>query len=222
MLIKLNEDPGMVVEKPWEHWCAPDVAQEYDSRRFHHLRGYLYRWREERAFKLALQGLRPGSRVLDVACGTGRITSLLLRSGFRATGCDISRAMMNVARRQLTSAGHDIAFVENNAEQLPYRDKSFDAVTCSGLFMHLDQGSRRRVLREMARVSRGRLVIHYGCLNAILRLRGRVTGRPPGNVRHPIPEGEMREDVQRAGLTERARFWVLPGFSISLIVRLTE
>lgn len=222
MLIKLSEESEKVVERPWEHWCRPAVAEEYESRRFHHLKGYLYRWREERAFQLALCGLRPGSSVLDAACGTGRMTALLLRNGFRATGCDVSRAMMNVARRQLAAVGYAIPLVENNVEHLPYRDKSFDAVTCSGLLMHLDADRRVKVLRELARVSRGRLVVQYGCLGAFLRVKARMSGRPPGNVRYPVAEAEMRRDFERSGLTERARFWILRGLSSSLIVLLTD
>jgi ubiquinone/menaquinone biosynthesis C-methylase UbiE len=222
MLIKLSEEREEVVERPWEHWRRPAVAEEYESRRFHNVKGYLYRWREERAFEYALRGLRPGSEVLDAACGTGRITALLLRNGFRATGCDISRAMMTVARRQLTAAGCAIPFVESNVEHLPYRDKSFDAATCSGLLMHLDADRRVNVLRELARVSRGRLVVQYGCLSTFVRVKARMSGRPAGNVRYPVAEAEMRTDFKRSGLTERARFWSLRGLSSSLIVLLTE
>jgi len=222
MLMRISEESEKVVERPWEYWCLPAIAQEYDARRFHHLKGYLYRRREERAIELALRGLQPGSRILDAACGTGRITALLRHNGYRATGCDISRAMMDVARRRLASMGHEVHFVENNVEHLPYRDKSFDAVTCAGLLMHFDADRRVRVLRELARVSRGRVVVHYGCVGALLRVKARISGRPPGNVRHPVSEAEMRADFQRSELIERARFWILRGISSSVIVHLTE
>jgi SAM-dependent methyltransferase len=221
MLIGLSEESEKVVERPSEYWRQPAVAEEYESRRFHNLKGYIYRRREERAFELALCGLRPGSGVLDAACGTGRISALLLRNGFRATGCDISRAMMTVARRQLAAVAA-IPLVESNVEHLPYRDKSFDAVTCSGLLMHLDADRRVKVLRELARVSRGRLVVQYGCLGGFVRVKARMSGRPAGHVRYPVAEAEMRRDFERSGLTERARFWILRGLSSSLIVLLTE
>ena len=96
----------LVVERPGEHWRRPDVAQTYDSGRFDNLKGRLYRWREERAIELALQRFRRGSTVLDAACGTGRITALLQRNGFRPTGCDVSPAMLGwriVASRLLAA-----------------------------------------------------------------------------------------------------------------------
>jgi SAM-dependent methyltransferase len=220
-MLRISEEPELVFERPGDYWREPSVARAYDVRRFHNLKGYLYRWREERAFELALSGVRPGSSVLDAACGTGRITALLRRNGFRATGCDISHAMLTVARGHLTSAGFASPLVENNVEHLPYRDKSFDAVTCAGLLMHLDARTRINALRELARVSRGRLVVQYGCLGGLLHVKEQMTGRPAGNVRYPVTEAEMRLDFERSGLVERARFWILRGLSSSLVVTLT-
>jgi SAM-dependent methyltransferase len=217
-----NRATEAVVERPGRYWGQPTLAQAYESGRFDSVKGRWYRGREERAIQRALRGLHPGSRMLDAACGTGRITSLLRRHGFRVAGCDISRAMMDVARRQLASLGHEVPLVETDAEHLPYRNGSFDAATCIGLLMHLDADARVRVLRELARVSRDGLVIQYGCLGAFLRLKGRVTGRPPGDVRFPVSEAEMQRDFERSGLTERARFWILRPFSSSVILRLTK
>jgi SAM-dependent methyltransferase len=221
-MLRISEVPELVLEKPGDYWREPSVARAYDVRRFHNLKGWLYRWREERAFELALSGLPQGSRVLDAACGTGRITALLRRHGFRATGCDISHAMLTVARGQLTSAGFASPLVENNVEHLPYRDRSFDAVTCAGLLMHLDARTRINALRELARVSRGRLVVQYGCLGTVLRVREQLTGRPAGNVRYPVTEAEMRQDFAASGLVEHSRFWILRGLSSSVVLTLSK
>jgi ubiquinone/menaquinone biosynthesis C-methylase UbiE len=210
-------DTELVVERPGEHWRRPDVAQTYDSGRFDNLKGRLYRWREERAIALALRRFRRGSTVLDAACGTGRITALLQRNGFRATGCDVSLAMMAVAHRRLTSLGYEVPLVEGSVEHLPYPDRSFDAATCIGLLMHLDAGVRVRALRELARVSRGPLVVQYGCVDLFQRLGARMTGVPPGQVRCPVSEEEMQTDLARSGLRALAQSWVVRGLSSSVI-----
>jgi ubiquinone/menaquinone biosynthesis C-methylase UbiE len=210
----------LVVERPGEHWRRPDVAQTYDSGRFDNLKGRLYRWREERAIELALRRVRRGA-VLDAACGTGRITALLQRNGFRATGCDVSKAMMAVAHRRLTSLGYQVPLVESSVECLPYPDQSFDAATCIGLLMHLDADVRVRALRELARVSRGPLVVQYGCVDLFQRLGARITGVPPGQVRCPVSEAEMQLDLMRSGLRPLSQSWVMRGLSSSVIVVLT-
>src|SRR5205814_3672550 len=134
----------LAVDRPDDYWRRVDVAQQYDSRRFDNPKGRLYRWREERAIERALCRLRPGSRILDAACGTGRITALLLRNRFRVTGCDISLAMMAVAHQRLSSLGYQAALVEGSVERLPYADQTFDGASCIGLLMHLDTEARER------------------------------------------------------------------------------
>ena len=211
-----------IVQRPGDYWRRPDIAEQYDSGRFDSLRGRLYRRREERAIELALRGLARGSRVLDAACGTGRITALVQRNGFQAEGCDISLAMMAVARRRLASLGCSVPFVESSVEQLPYADGAFDAATCVGLLMHLDARMRVRALRELARVSRGRVVVQYGCVDAFQRLGAWITRRQPGQVRFPVSEAEMLEDLRQSGLHMIARFWTMRGLSSSLIVLLSK
>jgi len=96
-------------------------------------------------------------KVLDVACGTGDMCLLLARRGFAVTGVDLSGEMLAIARRK--TAGWQPAYQVADAEQLPFPDASFDAVTCAfGVrnFVHLEQG-----LGEMLRVLKpgGRMVI---------------------------------------------------------------
>jgi len=221
MMAHAQAETDLVVDRPGEHWRRPDVAQTYDTGRFDNLKGRVYRWREERALERALRGLWRGGTVLDAACGTGRVTALLQRNGFRATGCDISLAMMAVAHRRLTSLGYEVPLVESSVECLPYPDRSFDAVTCVGLLMHLDADVRVRALRELARVSRGPLVVQYGCVDAFQRVSARLTGVPPGGVRCPVSAKEMQIDLARSGLRALAQSWVARGLSSSVIVVLT-
>jgi SAM-dependent methyltransferase len=210
------------VERPGEFWRVPATAQEYERRRFRNVWGRLYRWREEHAIQQALRAFPPGSSVVDVACGTGRVTALLRRMGFGATGCDISAAMMTVARQNLTALGYNVPFVVSDAQHLPYPDASFDAATCIGLLMHLDGNMRVAILRQLASIARDRLVLQYGCIQGLNRARLLVTGHPPGNVRYPVSEAQMRADLALVGLTELARYWVFRGLSSSVVLVVTK
>ena len=72
--------------------------------------------------------LAPGTRLLDVGCGSGQIALIAARSGARVTGCDIAANWIERARERAAAEGLDIAFDVADAESLPYADGAFDAV----------------------------------------------------------------------------------------------
>lgn len=94
-------------------------------------------------------------RVLDVGCGTGRFLEQLARArpDARLFGLDLSAHYIKEAAEVLAEVS-DVSLVIDNAEAMPFRSSSFDAVTSVFLFHELPRATRRRVLREMARVAR--------------------------------------------------------------------
>lgn len=97
-----------------------------------------------------------GDRVLDVACGTGVVAREALRRvapDGSVTGLDLNPGMLAVARRLEPR----VTWREGRAEQLPFTDGGFDAVTCQFGLMFFPE--RARAVAEMWRVLRpgGRL-----------------------------------------------------------------
>src|SRR5262249_9194270 len=86
-----------------------------------------YMQKDAEAFYQRL-GIAPGSRLLDVGCGSGQIALIAARAGAQATGCDISTNWLEAARARAAAEGLSITFEEGDAESLPYRDGQFDAV----------------------------------------------------------------------------------------------
>jgi len=210
---------AQVVDAPREYWQTEAQAEHYERNRFGDPWSRAYRFVEERTIRRALRALARCGRILDTACGTGRITTLLVDEGFaEVVGSDVSTAMMAVAKRHLPQ----IEFFQGDATRLPFDENSFDAVTCIGLLMHLDAATRVAALRELARISRRHVVVQYGCVGAFQRLQSRVTGRPAGSVRYPVVDAEIHQDLERSGLQERARFWVLRPVTGSLILSLAK
>ena len=72
--------------------------------------------------------LKPGTRVLDVACGTGNLSLPAARAGAVVTGVDIAPNLIEQARTTAKREALVIQFDEGDAENLPYEDGSFDAV----------------------------------------------------------------------------------------------
>jgi len=72
--------------------------------------------------------------LLDIAGGTGDVALRVVESGGAETGasvCDINPDMLEIGRQRAAARSPDrtIAFIEANAEALPFADKSFDAAT---------------------------------------------------------------------------------------------
>ena len=96
--------------------------------------------------------LEPGSRILDVGCGTGLMTAELARRNrdCRALGIDASAPMIKVAKKKRGS--ERCRFLQALAEDLPFDDGSFDAVTSALFFHHIDLPLKKKALSEIYRV----------------------------------------------------------------------
>jgi SAM-dependent methyltransferase len=116
---------------------------------------------EDAAFLWKHLGLRAGSRVLDVPCGSGRLTRPLAAAGCRMTGVDISAEALATAR---AGDGAAIRWVEAEMRDLPWREE-FDAAFCFGnSFGFLDDGGDAEFLAKVAAalLPAGRFALDYG------------------------------------------------------------
>jgi SAM-dependent methyltransferase len=95
---------------------------------------------------------REGSRVLDVACGSGRTTLRIAeRTGCSVHGIDAHAAAIAEARSASEQSGLPATFEQfDAAKRLPFNDGSFDALICIDAINHLP--NRPAVLRDWARV----------------------------------------------------------------------
>jgi 2-polyprenyl-3-methyl-5-hydroxy-6-metoxy-1,4-benzoquinol methylase len=73
-------------------------------------------------------GIGPGMRVLDVAAGTGNASIPAAQAGADVTASDLTPELLEAGRRRAEAADVDIAWVEADAEHLPFEDGSFDVV----------------------------------------------------------------------------------------------
>lgn len=144
----------------------------------------------------ALQ-IKPGFRVLDVACGTGILAREIHRSagpGASVVGLDPHPGMLAVA----TELAPGIQWKQGVAESVPFADESFDAVVSQfGLMFFTD---RLQALREMLRVlvPQGQLFVvvwdaleHIPAYAALVALLERLAGRQAADaLRAPFVLGD--------------------------------
>lgn len=119
--------------------------------------GFLRSGSRYRRWALQQHGLRPGNRLLDVACGTGLVAveaEKILGTAQAITCLDPSEGMLGVARTKL--AAH---FVAGRAEQMPFADDTFDFLTMGYALRHVTD--LETTFREYHRVLKpgGKLLI---------------------------------------------------------------
>jgi SAM-dependent methyltransferase len=150
-------------------YADPATAERFDAARFGGPIGTLIAEAQERVLTRFLEPA-PGMDILDVGTGTGRAAILLARAGARVTGIDASAEMLAVAaRRASADPGLPLTFARGDAHTLAFSDRAFDAAVCLRVIMHAPDW--RRVIGELCRVSRRRVVLDYPALASAAALQ---------------------------------------------------
>ena len=134
-------------------------------------------------------GIGPGMRVLDVATGTGNASIPAAERGAEVTASDLTPELFEAGRRRAESAGVELAWVEADAEKLPFEDESFDVVmSCIGAMF---APRHEAVADELVRVCRRGGTIGLlswtpeGMLGALFRTMGAFAPPPPPGAQPP-------------------------------------
>jgi len=96
------------------------------------------------------------TRVLDLGCGTGMMSTLLADSGFSVFGLDVSLESLKLLHQKKTN----MPVLQADAEYLPIADGSLTAVVCLGVWRHF--ADPLKVLSEISRVLSGDGVVVIG------------------------------------------------------------
>jgi ubiquinone/menaquinone biosynthesis C-methylase UbiE len=151
--------------------------QEYNKKIFAKLALYydplISPLRRLRRKVVTLSEAHEGTRVLDLACGTGEQSIPFARAGCDVTGMDLSEEMLSKAQKKV-KPGMRIKFLRGDASQLPFDDASFDIATISFGLHDMPRHMAMRILSEMKRVTKpnGKMIIveHHKSHNPFGRL----------------------------------------------------
>lgn len=114
-----------------------------------------------------------GKRVLEIGCGMGLHTEMMLRAGARLSAIDLSPASVAATRARLALKGLDGDVREMDGERLGFADGTFDLVWAWGVVHHSERTGR--ILQEIERVLKpggeARLMVyHLGGMSAYLSI----------------------------------------------------
>ena len=199
---------------------------------------YIYQAIEDTMVEIAAEV--PHGRVLDVACGTGKVAVRIAERGCTTVGAEASMEMIGLGR--YVHPESNAVMVRSIAEELPFPDGTFDRVICQGSLDHFVDG--HAFMREAARITKpdGRVVIALANFESVsCRLGRRIDQlrwrlgrpRPPWRRYWQTPEdhnvrGDMRHVRSLGGdalvldrCTGISMLWLLPGYG-AVLDRLPE
>jgi SAM-dependent methyltransferase len=109
----------------------------------------------------SLGSLQPGARVLDLACGHGRLANRLAACGASVVGVDATSLFLDRARRDALTAGLNVEYVEQDMRELSRRAEFDVVLSWFTAFGYFDDDTDRSLLRRMydALLPRGRLLL---------------------------------------------------------------
>lgn len=151
--------------------------------------------------------IRPGQRVLDVACGTGVVALAAARVGAHVTGLDLTPELVAHARENASITGADIAWHEGDAEALPFEEASFDVVVSQ--FGHMFAPRPTVATDEMLRVLKPGGTIAFSTwppelfTGQVFSLVARYLPPPPPGVAPPSTWGNPDVVRERLGAAVR-------------------
>jgi len=149
------------------------------------------------------QPLKPGSKVLDVACGTGNLAVIAARRGCSASGIDIASNLISQARARAAAENLRIDFQEADAEALPFADSQFDLVV--SMFGVMFAPRPEVAVAELRRVTRpgGQIALANwtpeGFIGKMFNIFKAHLPPPPAGVPSPMgwgDEGTVRSRLQ--------------------------
>ncbi|MCM3766562.1 demethylmenaquinone methyltransferase [Neobacillus niacini] len=133
------------------HKVFEKISEDYDKMNSVISFQQHIRWRKDTMNRMNVQ---PGSKALDVCCGTADWTIALAEAVGpygEVTGLDFSQNMLNVGKEKVTRLGlNQVKLIHGNAMELPFPDNSFDYVTIG--FGLRNVPDYLQVLKEMHRV----------------------------------------------------------------------
>ncbi len=209
------------------------VADKYDVMNDLMSLGVHRLWKR---FAISLTGLRPGDQVLDLAGGTGDLTSRMLPLVGPKGGVvlsDINATMLGEGRKRLVDEGviGHVQYVQADAEQLPFPDHAFHCITIgfglrnvtrkeralAAMYRALKPGGRVIILEFSQPVAPGLKPIYDLYSFAILPALGQLVANDAASYRYLAesirmhPDQETLLQMMEAAGFERCQYFNLSG-----------
>jgi len=178
-------------------------VDEYERKRYRGLDQRLVHKREKKILRKILQKVGDGSMlVLDVPCGYGRFSDMILKKDLSLVSSDISFYMVKRTREKSSHPAYPLAVVADVKKALPFKQGVFGILFSIRFFHHVHRKHEREaILREFSRVTSRWTVLSYYQMNFLhflqRKLRRKIK-RSKTRIKM-IPRKDFESEVKCAG-----------------------
>ena len=102
------------------------------------------------------------ANVLDIACGPGRDVEYLVKEGFAVTGIDLSKKLIDEAKKKVKSK--KATFKVMDVEKLRLKKESFDGIWCYNASVHMSKGKIRQIIEKFSHLLKEEGVLFFDFL----------------------------------------------------------
>jgi len=176
-------------------------AAGYEKTRFQGIYGRFKNWNTKRVISKLIRFTGRKGIALDIPCGTGRLSPLILKSGYKWIGADISLEMMRESRKRMDGFEGSFWNIRLDAETMALKDNSIDCIFSIRFIYHIPVEIRYRMLQEMRRVTKKWIIIDYNYPNRfkeMARRIGSLLNQSP--VKRRITFEEISKELRENGL----------------------
>ncbi|MEW5768498.1 MAG: class I SAM-dependent methyltransferase [bacterium] len=200
----------------------------YEKTRYSKPDQWLVNSREKQIVRKILKkiNLRADS-LLDIPCGYGRFTSLFLKEGLSVTCSDLSKAMVDRCKENVTTdrpqenRGQISRFAVSDIRKLPFKENSFDCTFTFRLVQHIPSPEeRKKLLQELSRVTRRWAIISFYRPSLFHILARKIRGLKHGI--NMLLQKEFVREAESCNLKVKAVYPIFPGLHAQVICLLEK
>mgnify|MGYP000058194419 CR=1 FL=1 len=182
-----------------ETYQEEDIASSFDKgRKEYSYQKYKHRI-ESDFLKKGLSSFRKKSdfKILDVACGTGRMLKTIATSTPHAKyiGLDTSKKMTQILKGKSEKLNFKIDLKIGDAAKLPFEDNFFDISFTYHLTWHLPQNLQKEIIKELTRVTKkdGYIIFDFLNENFLWEKIKKFVGRKPTEGIYKLDVSEVKK-----------------------------
>lgn len=203
-ILPREESQDAETQRLRSYWIKEFFSYHTERREWETASNPFWAYEDRVRQRALLELLKParGEKILEVGCGNGRDFSFLSSGGARCVGVDYDYRIVTVAKERLLRNNNKGTLAVADATKLPFKDCSFDKVSCSEVLEHVPE--YKKTLEEMNRVLKpgGKAVFTVpnrhslkGVIKGYRSLINRVFNRCD---LHPYDEWKTRRELKTA------------------------